>query len=591
MDGSGEREFGQAPSSEGFLRSFAPYPYQSLDVDGSILAVNDAWIDTLGYDREAVIGRFFGDILTNASRKEFESRFDDFKSGGRLSNIEFEMVRADDSTIFVSFSGEVECDDQGNFVRTHCQFTDTTGRKRRKRELQKLKQKYESLATYSSDIITVIDANGRIKDQAPTVERLLGFDANERHGDRVFGYIHPEDREQAAREFTTFLTEGKKSSKPIEYRYQDPDGSYRWLESEAVDLTDTTIDGYVIYSRDITDRKERERKLQRYHYAYESALSGIAITNLDGELTHLNPSFLDLWGYEERGNVIGRQATEMWKHPDKAATVLETVTGQGSWEGKLEAVRADGSTFMARGAASHLTNSEDNPIGIVASFNDISDLEENQRQLRVMDRVLRHNVNNNMNVIRGFAEIIQAEATDRSEEYAERIIQNSDQLLNIAQKQRKITEFLSDPDPVGRIDLDPIVDGVLERIRSAYPEASISVERPGSVEAIALKAIGEAIEELLTNSIIHADPSNPNPTLRVTDREETVQIQVADRNEPIAPIDQQVLEGGEELNKLRHGSGLGLGLIRLIVNHSEGAVSHETSDPRGNLVTITLEKP
>lgn len=229
--------------------------------------------------------------------------------------------------------------------------------------------------------------------------------------------------------------------------------------------------------------------------------------------------------------------------------------------------------------------------GTLAICRDVTDLEEHQQQLRVMDRVLRHNVNNNMNVIRGFAEMIQDETGGSIREYAERIVQNSDQLLDIAQKQRKITEFLSDPDPIEQFDLGAAIDQIVDRIRSTHPTASISVERPDRIEVSAVRAIEDAIEELLTNSIIHAKSPSPKPSVRVHEREGTVQIRVVDQNEAIASIDRQVLSGGDDLSTLRHGSGLGLGLVRLIVEYSNGEISHETRDPRGNVLTITLEKP
>ncbi|WP_394338564.1 PAS domain S-box protein [Halorubrum sp. 48-1-W] len=133
---------------------------------------------------------------------------------------------------------------------------------------------------------------------------------------------------------------------------------------------------------DITERKERETMLQQYQYAYESALSGIAQVDLDGELTDVNPAFLDMWGYDDEDDVIGRSAIDLWEEPEQARSVLETVKEQGRWEGELEAVRADGSTFYARGVNSHLTDSDSTPIGVVSSFFDITERKEREREIQ-----------------------------------------------------------------------------------------------------------------------------------------------------------------------------------------------------------------
>jgi len=162
------------------------------------------------------------------------------------------------------------------------------------------------------------------------------------------------------------------------------DGETRLLETTKIpyDPVETDGDAVLGVSMDITERKERENMLQQYQYAYESALSGIAQVDLDGELTDVNSAFLDMWGYDDEDNVIGRSAIDLWEDPEQARSVLETVKEQGRWEGELEAVRADGSTFYARGVNSHLTDSDGTPIGVVSSFFDITERKEREREIQ-----------------------------------------------------------------------------------------------------------------------------------------------------------------------------------------------------------------
>ncbi|QSG04405.1 Signal transduction histidine kinase [Halapricum desulfuricans] len=89
-----------------------------------------------------------------------------------------------------------------------------------------------------------------------------------------------------------------------------------------------------------------------------------------------------MWGYDDEDDVIGRSAIDMWKDPEQAKAVLETVKQRGRWEGELEAVRADGSTFYARGAASHLTDSDGNSVGVMSSFFDITERKEREREIQ-----------------------------------------------------------------------------------------------------------------------------------------------------------------------------------------------------------------
>ncbi|WP_142861165.1 PAS domain S-box protein [Salinigranum halophilum] len=164
------------------------------------------------------------------------------------------------------------------------------------------------------------------------------------------------------------------------------DGETRLLETTKIpyDPVETDGDAVLGISLDITERKERENMLQQYQHAYESALSGIAIVDFDGELIDVNPTFLDMWGYDDEDDVIGRLAIDMWNNPGQARSVLKTIKERGRWEGELEAVRADGSTFYAKGVNSYLTDSDGNPIGVISSFFDISERKEREQELRMV---------------------------------------------------------------------------------------------------------------------------------------------------------------------------------------------------------------
>lgn len=118
-------------SEQRFRRLFqnAPVPYQSLDADGHVIAINDAWLDVLGYRREQVIGQWFGDFLTPADRDRFPARFEAFKAQNIARGVEFDMITADGDARRVSFEGRVGRTQGGEFVQTHCVLTDLTERR------------------------------------------------------------------------------------------------------------------------------------------------------------------------------------------------------------------------------------------------------------------------------------------------------------------------------------------------------------------------------------------------------------------------------------------------------------------------------
>ncbi len=115
----------------------APLAYQSLNIDGEIIDVNPQWLKTLGFNKDDVIGSWFGDFLQADSKEHFRTNFKRFKEKGEVSGVEFKMLKGNGSEIIVSFEGCIGYDDKGNFKQTYCTFKDIT---KQKTYEQKLKQ-------------------------------------------------------------------------------------------------------------------------------------------------------------------------------------------------------------------------------------------------------------------------------------------------------------------------------------------------------------------------------------------------------------------------------------------------------------------
>jgi PAS domain S-box-containing protein len=116
-----------------------PLPYQSLNEDGCFLEVNQTWLDVLGYSREEIIGKWFGDFLAPGYPDRFKVNFPKFKSAGEIHWVELDMVKKDGSTVSVAFDGQIGRDHWGHFKQTHCILHDITELK----EAQKARQEAE----------------------------------------------------------------------------------------------------------------------------------------------------------------------------------------------------------------------------------------------------------------------------------------------------------------------------------------------------------------------------------------------------------------------------------------------------------------
>ena len=129
------------------------------------------------------------------------------------------------------------------------------------RILGESEKRFRSLVQNASDIITVLDAEGTIRYESPSVERVLGYSPEDRVGRNAFDYIHPDDLERVWSIFVE-ITKRSGASGPVEVRVRRVDGSWRYLEASVNNLLgDPTVKGIVVNSRDMTSRKQAEEKL------------------------------------------------------------------------------------------------------------------------------------------------------------------------------------------------------------------------------------------------------------------------------------------------------------------------------------------
>ncbi len=124
-------------SEERFRSLFvnAPLAYQSLDQDGYFLEVNQAWLDTLGYQREDVQDQWFGDFLAPEFVEPFRALFPQFQAIGKV-HTEFQMMHKDGRRRAIEFDGRIGYQPNGEFKQTHCILADITDRRQAENEVQ-----------------------------------------------------------------------------------------------------------------------------------------------------------------------------------------------------------------------------------------------------------------------------------------------------------------------------------------------------------------------------------------------------------------------------------------------------------------------
>ncbi len=240
---------------------------------------------------------------------------------------------------------------------------------------------------------------------------------------------------------------------------------------------------------------------------------------------------------------------------------------------------------------STLTSRRGAPIGRAYVLRDVTERRTHEQRLDVLNRVLRHNLRNDLDAIRGFAELLERneEGVD-PDALAERIHATATDLQDLGQALARAEALLSretlEDVPV---DIVGLLDRIAADLEPSDPDASIAMsttKRPFEVRTDP-QLLETVLEETVENAVEHNDADDPRVDLEIRRDSEDVVIDVRDNGPGIPQRELAVLLEGEE-TPLRHGTGLGLWLVYWGVTRLGGDLEFYENEPRGSVVSVRI---
>ena len=330
----------------------SPIPYHSLNADGCIIAVNEAWLRGLGYTREEVIGHSFGEFLAPDQVDFFRERFPGFKERGRARDIELRMVRKDGTLIHASLDGDVSRDSSGQFRQSHTVWRDITARKLVTEQLEELQKVVGAAQRAAHFGVFKWNVKTGQNQWSPETFHLYGLDPATTNPsyDVWLQTIHPDDRDRILNELRQTLA-SREGRLNIEYRSAD---GRRWIASTGQLYRDSEDqpDHIVGINIDVTERKRTEDAVQRanesvakaerhYRQMFNSVSDGVLVYQVGedgspGQFVEANDVVCRHLGYtrEELLRLRVFDITPADKHPGIVAALRTLLTErQLVWEG------------------------------------------------------------------------------------------------------------------------------------------------------------------------------------------------------------------------------------------------------------------
>ncbi len=239
-----------------------------VNADGTLRRWNDRSLEVTGYTDNDLTEMNAIELFPEDDHEMIADAIETTLADGQTT-VEAHVRTADGERLPYEFTSARLTDEDGTVTGLVGIGRDLTERRQRER-------RFQALVEESKDNISVIDDNDVFQYQSPAVKRILGYDPEETIGDTVWEYIHPDDRERLESTFEEWVATPGPTG-PVEYRARHADGSWRWLEANGNNQFDNpAIQGYVVNSRDITERKEYEQELQTQNERLEEFASIIS---------------------------------------------------------------------------------------------------------------------------------------------------------------------------------------------------------------------------------------------------------------------------------------------------------------------------
>jgi len=463
--------------------------------------------------------------------------------------------------------------------------------KRRNRRLKREKARFEGIAETSFDVLFRIGQDATFTYVSSAVERVLGYAPADLTGTSFSAWLDASSISDAILAFDRAM--GGETVENLELTFEDADGEHVVVAVNGTPIRKGgEVTGVQGVGRDVTSRKARERELHRKTRAMDEALVGISIADAnDGDLplVYANDGFERVTGYDAE-TMLGRNCRVLQGEatdPEAVDLLGERIEREEPASVELINYRADGTPFWNQVRLSPV-DAEDGTVSHYLGFQtDVTERKRTEQLIQLLNRVLRHNLRNDMNVVSGTGRLLQEGDVEPADCAAigERIERTADRLMSLSEQARELERNARRERDPSRLDPSSLFETVVADLpEGTAVEARVDTER----EICAGPELERALVELAGNAVRHNPATEPWVELLAVDDDEWVTVTVTDDGPGIDDMETAVVAEGQE-TELVHGSGLGLWLVNWIVTRYGGSFQIEArADAEGSVATVRL---
>jgi two-component system cell cycle sensor histidine kinase/response regulator CckA len=480
--------------------------------------------------------------------------------------------------------------------------------------MRESEHKYRHLFEALSDAVFLIDEeSGRIIDTNRRAELLLGRTRTEILGSNQSQFLASQN-EQPVFDALRAIADGERPGGcELEVFRQDRHAVPVHASASRIELYGRPL--LLTLLRDISERNRMDEQLRQLSRAVEQSPASIVITDLQGNITYVNPKFTGITGYTF-AEAVGKNPRILKSGetpPGRYQQLWQTITSGQEWRGEFHNRKKNGELYWELASISPITDEAGRITHFLAVKEDITDKKKLEAQfieaqkMEVLGRLaggVAHDFNNILAVIIGYSDLLIQElgADDSRAKLAEEIRHASERAAGLTQ-QLLIYSRKEMKQPV-LLDLNKELQNMNKMLRRLVNEHVVMTLIPGTQPA-RIKADPGYVGQVLMNLVVNARDAMPNGgQLTITTSHAVLDENDAHAHPGLAPGDYVMLGVSDTGTGMTDdvkahlfepffttkskgkGTGLGLATCQTIVKQSGGCIGVDSAPGKGTTFKV-----
>lgn len=581
-----------------------------IDSKGNIIDINGRVYDWLGFKVEELIGKKINEapFLNEESQIRAQENFIKRMAGAEILPYELDFVTKKGERVVGRVVGSPIRDRNKKITSTIIMISDITKYKESEEALKESEEKYRRLVNLAQEGIWLIDDKANTTFVNPKMAEILGYKLEEMMGKHLFSFMDEKEIEIAK----VNLERRKKGIKEQhDFQFLRKDGSriYTSLETSPINDKNGKYLGALAVVADITQRKLMELKIKESEEKYKNIISSspeaITLTDLNGKIIYCNQAKLDLHGFSDKKEVIGKTCLDFMLPLDKKIALknIEKTLRLGvSKNVEFTFLKKDGQKFPVDFSASVIKDSDGKPKFIMNITRDISEQKRVERAKSEFTSLVSHQLRTPLSIMNWYAEMVldgkAGKLSQKQRKYLKEIYIANNKLIKLVNLLLNISRIdlgtfvinISKTDLVKIInaaikDLLPQIQKKKIKIKKNYPRKSFWIDTDPNI-------INIVFQNLLSNSVRYMDDGG-KIIITLEKQESSILVQFSDTGYGI-PENQKLqiftkfFRAENIKSKDPTGTGLGLYIAKSVIEQINGKIWFKSNEKEGTTFYVKI---